>query len=249
MLATWMHSDDQATRDEAYGVLGAIKQPWAVPMLLDGLKNEHGEARLQPIVSLGHTGDPAVAAKIVPFVNTQGLVFASLEALGGLGNESSLSAIQPMLEHEQPLVRVYAGTAAWRLGHEDLATPVLEPQVEAEDPVVRRNLAEQLAPIDAPAASQLLVRLSADDDRDVCISALRALSGRSGPEVEAALIAATQSSDYQVASAALDALADTGGAGALAAAKARLDDENPYVEVTAAHAVLTLQAEGASAAG
>ncbi|NIL99564.1 MAG: hypothetical protein GTO30_03760, partial [Acidobacteria bacterium] len=67
-------------RNEGYMLLGQVGAPWSVSLLLEGLDKEFGEKRVEPIVGLGRTGDPSAAEAIHPWVETQGLVLASLEA-------------------------------------------------------------------------------------------------------------------------------------------------------------------------
>lgn len=248
-LQPFLDSDDLPTRNEAYGVLGEIGTAWAVDMLEAGLKKERGEDRVQPIISLGRAGDPESATLIMPYVDSKGLVFASLEALGALGNPEAAGAVEAMLSHEEALVRVYAAAAAWRLGAADAAVPVIEPLASDEDPVVRRNVAEQLEPVTDPRATAILIGMLDDDDVDVRIAAIRALDTREGSDVDDALLGATSDADYRVGAAALVALAKVGGPDAVARIQPLLEAQNPYVSVAAAHAILAIRARTGAAAG
>jgi HEAT repeat protein len=249
-VRAYMASDSLDTRNEAYAALGEIGQPWATSLLLEGLDNELGEDRQQAITALGRTGDAEVARKIVRFHNTQGLVFATLEALGALGNPDSAPAAEAMVAHEEKTVRVYAAAALWRLGDAEKAVPVLEPLLEDEDPMLRDLLAEQLAPIEAPQAREWLARLAADPDKQVRLSALRSLAAEPSAEDVPVFLRATGDEDYEVATVALGALAMLGlPAENKAQIEPLLDSDNPYVALSAANALLTLETGGGGEAG
>jgi HEAT repeat protein len=240
-VRSYMASDSLDTRNEAYAVLGAIGQPWATELLLEGLDRERGEDRQQAIAALGRTGDPAVARKIVRFHNTQGLVFATLEALGALGDPDSAAALEAMLEHEEATVRLYAATALWRLGDSDRPVGTLEPMLQDPDPMIRELLAEQLAPIEAPQAGEWLTRLAADSDKAVRLSALRSLAVGANSDDLPVFLRAAGDEEYEVATVALGALAKIGvPPEATEHLGPLLDSGNPYVALSAANAILTL---------
>jgi HEAT repeat protein len=239
-----MSSDSLATRDEVYSILGALGKPWATDLLLEGLDHEHGEDRQGAITALGHTGEPRVAEKIKKFANTQGLVFATLEALGELGNPDTLEAARLMTKHEEALVRLYAGVATWRLGDAETARATLEPMVVDEDVTLREVLAEQLAFVEAPQAREWLATLARDPERDVKISALRSLAAEPGAGEAEVFLEAARESDYEVASLGLNALAEVGTPDLVSEIAPMMDSGNPYLRLSAANAVLALSAEG-----
>jgi HEAT repeat protein len=241
-LTPRLESADQATRDEAYAALGGVRAPWATDLLLQGLEREHGEARHEAIHALGRTGDPRVTAAIGRFVNTRGLVFATLEALGAVGDPAGADVVRPMLASPEPIVQAYAAVALWRLGAKDEAAPVVAAAVEKGDASVRAVLAEQLAPLDDPDARRHLGRLATDAERAVRIAALRSIAIDPGPGDEPALLAAAGDADYQIQSIALAALAKAGTPGAIATIRPLLEADNPYVALAAAHAVVEIAA-------
>lgn len=248
-VRSYMASESLDTRNEAYAALGEIGQPWATKLLLEGLNNERGEDRQQAIMALGRTGDSAVAGRIVRFHNTQGLVFATLEALGALGDPATIPAAENMISHEETTVRVYAGVALWRLGGAEKAVETLEPLMQDEDPMVRNLLAEQLAPVDAPEAQEWLIQLAADPDRVVRLSALHSLADRATVDDLPVFLRAAADEDYEVATVALGALAKLGlPPEATAQLAPLLDSGNPYVVLSAANALLTLDRDEGGAA-
>lgn len=249
VLTARMGSDDPGTRNEAYAVLGEIGQDWATRLLLQGLDNEFGEQRVQAIISLGRCGDQAVAQHIESFINTQGLVFASIEALGELGAARSADALKRMAGHEQSLVRVYAAVALMKLGDEASAREMFPALAGDEDPVVRRNLADQLGKVEGAGSTETLVALARDPDKSVRVAAMRSLIGRSSPELSALFLEAAADPDYEVGTLALNALARTGTAEAVATLEPLLDDDNPYVAISAAHAILAIHGRASEPAG
>ena len=228
-------------RNEGYVILGQVHAPWAVDLLLEGLDKEFGEERVQPIQALGRLGDPAAAKAVRNWVDTQGLVLASLEALGRIGDGESLEVIVPMLEHDQPLVRPYAAVAAWELGAKDAVMAAIPALIADENPAVRQALAEQLSRGGGGEVRAWLSQLAEDGDKRVRAEAYRGLLARRSPEELAAVFAAgAQDPDYEVATIALSGLAETGDASHTAALAPLLESDNPYLAISAAHAVLAL---------
>jgi HEAT repeat protein len=238
-----MSSDNLDTRNEGYAMLGAIGQPWATELLIEGLANEHGEDREQAIVAMGHTGDPEMANRIVRFHNTQGLVFATLEALGELGDTRTLPAAKKQTEHEEKQVRLHAAVAAWKLGDAETAIPVLEPLVADEDPAFRGLVAEKLASVEADQAKQWLVALAQDEDKVVRLSALRSLATTATDADAALFLTASADGEYEIATVALNVLSGLQASPEqIEQLEPLMEDKNPYVALSAAHAILALKA-------
>lgn len=233
-------SKDLSTRNRGYAMLAEVRAPWTVQLLLEGLDKEFGRERVEPIVALGRVGDPSAADAIQGWVNTQGLVLASLEALGRLGDAGSLAAIESQLDHEQPLVRAYATAAAWRLGAHDAAMAAMPSLVADEDPVARRAVAEQLSGAEGDEVAAWLSQLAADGDKDVRAEAYRGLVGRQGSGLVARFVEGAQDADYEVATIALSGLAQVGDASQSAALAPLLESDNPYLAISAAHTILAL---------
>lgn len=240
-IAMLMENDDLSIRNEAYVILGEIGEPWAEELLMEGLDREHGEDRLQALVSLANAGNPDRAQVLRRFTNTQGLVFASIKGLGDLGDTDSIEHLESLAQHDEALVRVYAGAALWKLGKPDEARAVLEPLVADADPTVRRNVAEQLGDVEDDGAVPLLVQLARDDDTTVKLVALRSLVDRGGSEVQDLFVECLDDSNYEVTSIALHGLAHSASSETVSAITPLLDSGNPYTALSAAHAVLSIQ--------
>jgi len=241
LLRARMEAEDPSVRAEAYAAAGEIGERWSTNLLLEGLQAVHAEER-QPVISaLGRTGDPRAAKEIVPFVNTRGLVFASLEALGELGNADALPAVKKMADSDEAVVRVYAAVALWKLGDKEDATAKIDELIQNEDPTVRSVLAEQLGSITDPGAQSRLAALAADDSKEVRVEALRAIAEQRRPEFVPTLREAAGDPDYEVSTLALTALGHVGGPDSLGEITPLLDSENPYVALSAAVAVLDIE--------
>jgi len=240
-----MESESQQDRDSAYAVLGAIGEDWSRELLLEGLEREHGEGRRQAIESLGRSGDPSVAPHLRPFINTQGLVFATIEALGAVGDTDSRGALETLLDNEAPLVRVYAACALWRIGA--LADPeaVIGPLARDGDARVRATLAGQLRAIEDPRAGAILESMAADADAEVRAAVARGLAERGSADAVPALLGLTEDGDYVVATVALDALGRIASDGTAAELRPLLDSPNPYVRISAACAIIEIKSRGA----
>jgi HEAT repeat protein len=241
-LVKLMKSDSLVTRNEAYAILGTIGQPWATSLLIDGLENEHGEDRQTAIAALGRTGDPEAARWISRFTATKGLVFVTLEALGDLGSEDSIPTLESKLDHDEKLVRVYAAVALWKLGGEEKAIAALEALLTDEDPVVRRLMAEQLGTLSGAKAVALLGALAGDEDHETKRHAMRSLAFMATPDEEGLLVSALKDGDYEVSTAAINGLARIGGAGTLESLAPLLDNQQPYIALSAANAILAIDA-------
>lgn len=249
ILADRVGHDDEPTRDQAYLTLGRIPKPWSAQLLLAGLKSEHGARRKEAISALGNVGDPAVVPQIKKFTNTQGLVFATIEALGKLGGDEAVASLQKAADTEEPLVRLYAGAGLWRAGDVETGKGIIDGYVAAEDPTLRLNVAQQLAGIEDAAARDILLTLAHDDDPTVRTEALRGLLHNGGPEIEGPLLDVLQVEDYQAVTIALECLGRYAGATALPAIEPLLESTNPYLVIASANAILEIEERGSASGG
>jgi HEAT repeat protein len=229
-------------------MLGIIHQDWATQMLVEGLDNEFGAEREQAILSLGQSGDPSVAKKIEKFINTQGLVFATLEALGHLDNPDSSKVVERQLKSKSSLVRAYAAAALWRLGEEEAALEVLVPMSTDEDAATRLNVAQLIVDIKNPAAMDLLSSMVKDEDGSVRLAAVQALGAFNDPTLVPLFVEALTDASYQVYTSALDSLAGIGTPELLEQLAPFLENQNPYVKMSAANAILAIANRGGGAA-
>jgi HEAT repeat protein len=110
-----------------------------------------------------------------------------------------------------------------------------------EDAMIRSLVAEQLEGLDDPGAREWLVGLAKDADKTVRLAALRSLAtGATGSDAGVFLDAITDA-EYEVATVALNVLAGLPlGPEEIARIDPLMDSDNPYVAISAAHAVLAL---------
>jgi HEAT repeat protein len=236
--------DDERRRDEAYLALGQIGTARAKELLLAGLDREHGERRQTAIVAIGLTGDPSLVSKIAKFANTQGLVTATIEALGKLGGEKAIEVVSGFADHDESLVRAYAVEAMLRAGAPaDAVSPALDGLVQDADPGVRQLIALRLGGVDHALAREALERLAADGERDVRLEALRSLLLGATPEQVDVFLAGAADTDYEVQAVALEGLGRVAGPDVIATTLEPLFDAPiPYVRIAAASAVVEILA-------
>ncbi len=239
LLSNRIAGENEDLRDMAYAVLGEICTPWAKQMLLQGLEREHGARRKEAIAGIGKCADPEMVDKVVPFTNTQGLVFATIEALGQMGGEKALQTLTS-LKLDEPLAEVYIGAALWKLGDKEGALAKLQPLLDSEDVTVRVNLAEQLAPLTDPEVHGMLEKLATDSDKNVRVTAIRALREHGGPELQAFFVERAKDADYEVSTIATEALGAFADASVLETLRPMLENDNPYVKIAAANAILEI---------
>jgi|GEM_PF-5079893 len=237
-----LDSDDEYVRDEAFVAMGQIHEDWAAELLKNGLAREVGPRRKQAIISMGMTGRPELASEVARFVNTQGLVLASIETLGLLGNQEVVPKLQEIAGHEDPLVQVIAGVALLRLGDEETALPILKKQAASSDETVRVNLATQLNGVPGDAARELLTTLAADPSTAVARPALLALENDGDESLQPMVLEILSDSNPDRVMAALDCLGAWGDAEAADAIAPLLEGDNGYLRLTAANAILEIRA-------
>jgi len=240
-LAREVAAKDERARDDAYLALGQIGTDWAKFLLLEGLDQEHGERRQAAIVGIGLTGDPALVPKVVKFINTQGLVTATIEALGRLGGPVATKNLKGALGHDEPLVRAYAVDALLRGEEPDAAREALVALQHDPDPGVRQLIALRLADVDRDLAREALAALARDEDRGVRLEAMRGLLRRGTPADVALFTEAASDPDYQVQAVALEALGRVAGPEVVSATlEPLLEADNPYVRIAAAAAIVEI---------
>jgi len=108
---------------------------------------------------------------------------------------------------------------------------------------VRLRLTEQLATVADPQALNMLATLAEDEEPKVRMEALRALSRRAGDVgLEPTLVPRLEDPAYDVKALALDTLASVGSPATVDTIVSLMDDENPYVAISAANAVIEILA-------
>jgi HEAT repeat protein len=243
VLEQALASEHQEQRDQVYMLLGEIGTPWAAELALAGFEKERGEGRREAIAAIGKTGDESHATRIQKFINTKGLVFVTIEALGDLGNAKWAPAVREMLGREEKPVKIYAAVALWKLGEAAAVKKDLDALFVDPDWEVRLRLAEQLATVKDPQALSMLATLAEDQEPKVRMEAIRNLSRRAQEVgLEPILAGRLEDPAYDVKALSLDTLAMVGGPAIVDSIVPLMDDENPYVAISAANAVIEILA-------
>ena len=243
-----LESDNETVRDETFLILGQIRQPWAVEILKKGMAVEHGARRKQAIISMGEAGDPELAQQVVKFVNTQGLVLSAIESLGDLQNQEMVPVLQGLVSHEDELVQVISAVALLKLGEAETAGPVLDRLAGADKELVRLTLATQLQSVLHDISRSVLTRLAEDVSSAVSRSALLGLEQNGDPALLPMVIEKLSGADPDVIMAALDCLGNWGDPASADAIAPLLAHSNKYIRLSAANAILEINARKAPAA-
>ncbi len=243
-----LESNETVVRDETFLILGQIRQPWAVELLKKGLAVEIGARRKTAIIAMGETGDPALADQVKRFVNTQGLVLDSIESLGDLGNVEMVPQLRKLAAHDDELVQVVSAVALLKLGDAETAGPVLDRLATADKEVVRVTLANQLHDVRHEVSRAVLGMLAGDVTSSVIRPALLGLEHIGDQSMEAMVVEKLSGTDPDVIMAALDCLGSWGSTAAIEAVAPLLAHDNPYVQLTAANAILEIRARKSTAA-
>jgi HEAT repeat protein len=208
------HPEERAT---ALRLLGEMKDPKALPVLLDALGDRQ----------------PSIRG-------------AAAAALGDLGRVETLPRLQQMLQDKIPAVRTSAAISLGELG-DHAAVPPLKDALGDSNPVVQAAVVSALLRLHEPigTVAPVIRRLSQQQDPGIRAAAGKALGRADGKNVEAAvefLGALLEDPIPRPRIAAARSLGHIGGSEALPLLKHILHDEDDAVRATAGGALAHLLA-------
>jgi len=174
----------------ALGQIGSTAKD-AVPLLARALESPSLEVRYFAVDALGRIGPdahdsvPAIIAEVdIPkdHINYTALTrfrrYAA-KALGriGEGDQEAVRVLEKAIENEDPLYRVEAALALWKIARHDKAIPTLESIIEQDEAEGSFEAIMALLEIgpDAKSASATLVATLANDDPDLRRAAAKVL--------------------------------------------------------------------------
>ena len=198
LLAQHLGKDSDADKEQcrraaqALGQLGSAAKT-AVPLLVQAIQSPSLEVRGFAVDSLGRIGSDARAgvSAIVAEVDLppEHINYAPLApfrrlaagALGRIGPDAAAAVpvLEKALQNEDPLYRIQAALALWKISRHPQAIPALEAALKLDDPEAPFQAALALAAIGAEAkvAGPALVAALGHDDADVRRAAGRAVAG------------------------------------------------------------------------
>jgi len=172
----------------ALGQIGPAAKD-AVPLLAKALESPSLEVRHFAVDALGrigpNAGDSVTAIVTEVDIPEDHINYAALtrfrryaaKALGRIGDQGAVPVLEKTLENEDPLYRVEAALALWKIARHEKAIPTLESiirQDEAEGPFEAIMALLEIGP-DAKSATDILVATLTHDDPDLRRAAAKVL--------------------------------------------------------------------------
>jgi cyclophilin family peptidyl-prolyl cis-trans isomerase/HEAT repeat protein len=220
-LLSLVRSDGVYARAFAAKGLGALKDPSAVPLLLQliDLAQPGSGPSIQAMRALGRIGDARSAAPLLAVLRARtSPTAARAEALLALGALPPDPATQEyfvdFLSDPSPLIRAAALQALAKADDDSFMTVLsgLDPDSHWS---VRAQLATVLATKDPARALPRLIRMLSDPDQRVVVEVLNALTKLKAPDVTKILLEKLQAEDVGVRAAAASNLGELKPEGAV----------------------------------
>lgn len=127
-LRRFLRSPEPKIRARAVEAMGKLQDPTCVDVLLDRLRDENHNVRLEAVFALGQIGDQRAEGPLLTFLNRQDKMEVKkrvVEALGKLGNQSTLPALIRLLSDKNTDLLQATALAAARLARRGLKAPAL----------------------------------------------------------------------------------------------------------------------------
>lgn len=162
------------TRLEAVKQLAQSRDPGAVDLLIEALRDRDGQVPVAAALALGRLGNPRAVPALLALLRSgeEYLSGAAAAALADLGR-TAVAPVAPLLHDADPHVRERAAGVLGRIGAEAL-TP-LSAGMRSPDPQMRTAVAEALGCINHPRSIETLLGALSDHEPGVADRAARAL--------------------------------------------------------------------------
>lgn len=191
--------EDEDVRGAALRALGRIRDPKALPGLIEalGVSAASVPPRIAEIIAL--YGDEAVAALTVELRNMESDVrrMWAAEILGWLGSPRAAVALIDALGDVSAEVRAKAAGALGKLGEARAVDRLMEMLLADPVPFVRTRVAQALGAIGHPRVIDSLIRVLKDPEWWVRVRAIEALE-QIGSAASGALLVALEDEDPEV---------------------------------------------------
>jgi HEAT repeat protein len=249
VLLEQLGAEDLETRRAAVVALARIRDPRAVPALIDAL----GDAEVLPLVTraLGGLGDPRAFEPLWDLLRHETGIArrAAMSSLVSLRHPASESRVLSWLEDPDPRRREAAVTLVPHLARRAGLEALRRGCVDAVESV-RRAAVAAIAVLDDDRALPLLLDASRDGAPAVRAAAARALADvrAPSPRIELALLESLGDADAWVRYFAARALGQRRAVSAVAAlARLTRTDNAPHVSIAAAEALAVIGGRDAHA--
>ncbi len=194
LLVAGLQHSASGMREICAEALGKLKDKRALQPLIALLEDSEGDVVVRAAIALGEIGDPAAAPPLIKLLD-KGEVIANpdfvAEALGKIGGDEALKALQHLLETKSDEVLRQKVVAALGAMHDARALPALTDALAVERQHVS-GAAQAMARIGGPEAVQALtnyLRAQAGQQHGVGMEAVvAALASISDPSTTEALI-------------------------------------------------------------
>jgi len=199
--------EDEDVRGAALRALGRIRDPAAIPELLEALGTPEAALPQRIAEILVRFGEDVVVPLCGEIRNPDSEVrrMWAAEILGWLGNREAAIPLIEALGDVQPEVRAKAAGALGKLSEARAIDRLLEMLLSDPIPFVRTRVAQALGAIGHPRVVDHLVQVLRDPEWWVRIRAIEALE-QIGKEAAGALLAAIEDEDAEVRRRAATAL-------------------------------------------
>jgi HEAT repeat protein len=242
VLLDQLGAEDLETRRAAVIALARIRDPRAVPALIDALR----DAELLPLVAsaLGGIADPRAFEPLVELLRHDAAAVrqAAVAALVAVRHPESERRVLALLDDPDPRCREAAAKLVPRLAPRPGVEALRRGCVDAVE-AVRRAAVTALAALDDPRALPIVLDTFRDGAPPVRAAAARALAAvrSTSPRVALALLEGLGDPDAWVRYFAARALGHRRTAGAVAAlARLTREDPAPHVSIAAAEALAAI---------
>ena len=256
-------------RIQAAESLGKLRDPRAVPPLLEALKDPAPAIRKAVLEALSQMDDPRISEAFIAVLKDDNEMYwiraFVAEHLGKSGKSQAIEPLQAALKAREVEVRRKAADALDQLGWKPktdaekaeylivkgqwdaavaLGEPALEPLLQAlqdQTDWVRMEAAKSLGKLGSPKAVESLMNVFKDRDAGSTLrKAIADALAQIGPPAIEALAASLKEDHWEIRFLAAEALGVIGDPRAAASLTALLKDDHPQVRLTAAKALMKL---------
>lgn len=222
-------------RMRALEALGRIKPENGLQLITPFIINFHSSLRSQAALALAELGNSEAGAELVNslFDPDPRVISCTLYALGKLKYKKSPKAIIPLLEHNNPEVKLRAAEALGRLKYKK-AVPAISKLLTNNDRMITIKATESLVRIGSKDCAKPFETLLAVPDSYLKTAALGGLAAISSNKSFSEVIKLLKDNSEMVRTAALKAAAMTNGKKARKHLLRFFEDGTPVEKMTAA---------------